>query len=396
MQKSQVNEQNILSPISRDSLPEVPCDSSVQQREDQANRQDACAEPGSCAQESDGAMGERASRHATHSPNPGAIRRSSKSENIIQFPVDAVFVSGKQLRTTSIKVSEAFGKLHKNVIQKLESLDCSDEFASANFSADETLIDIGNGAKRTSKIYEMTKDGFMFLVMGFTGKKAAQVKEAYIKTFNLMAERIFATKSSNLKTKTALPNGLTLDQCDAIKALVKARAESCPKEKQGAAAIKCWSSIKSKFGCSYKEIAPEHFTEALSLVARIELEGEYLPAGTPELPPIDVAAVFKDCYNNGRKVNIPANIQKLMAQKSVALAIEAHDYLNEHLAMVVADSPSSMEDAINGVTLGKALAYKRHTELSWIASQAANMRAMALDLEARIRSECVTRPLISA
>lgn len=310
---------------------------------------------------------------------------------IIPFiPQDAIIFSQEQVRTTSQKVAEAFGKQHKHVADKLRTIECSEQFLTANFSAVK-FSHRGN----EYDAWEMTKDGFMFLVMGFTGKKAARIKEAFINAFNAMAEQI-CSQANNLKTKTALPNGLTLDQCDAIKALVKARAESCPKEKQGAAAIKCWSSIKSKFGCSYKEIAPEHFTEALSLVARIELEGEYLPAGTPDLPPIDVAAVFKDCYNNGRKVSIPSNIQKLMAQKSVALAIEAHDYLNEHLAMVVADSPSSMEDAINGVTLGKALAYKRHTELSWIANQAANMRAMAMDLEARIRSECVTRPLISA
>lgn len=32
----------------------------------------------------------------------------------------------------------------------------------------------------------MTKDGFVFLVMGFTGKKAAAFKEAYIAEFNRM------------------------------------------------------------------------------------------------------------------------------------------------------------------------------------------------------------------
>ncbi|WP_141097260.1 Rha family transcriptional regulator, partial [Vibrio parahaemolyticus] len=38
--------------------------------------------------------------------------------------------------------------------------------------------------------YQMTKDGFMYLVMGFTGKKAAIIKEAYINAFNLMAEKL--------------------------------------------------------------------------------------------------------------------------------------------------------------------------------------------------------------
>lgn len=36
----------------------------------------------------------------------------------------------------------------------------------------------------------MTRDGFTMLVMGFTGKKAAQFKEMYIKRFNEMEQTI--------------------------------------------------------------------------------------------------------------------------------------------------------------------------------------------------------------
>lgn len=104
---------------------------------------------------------------------------------------DAVFIQDHQVKTTSLKVAEVFGKQHKNVIQKIESLDCSPEFASANFSAHVQTIEIGNGATRESKYYEMTKDGFIFLVMGFTGAAAAKIKEAYINTFNQMAAMLY-------------------------------------------------------------------------------------------------------------------------------------------------------------------------------------------------------------
>jgi hypothetical protein len=40
-------------------------------------------------------------------------------------------------------------------------------------------------------MYEMTKDGFIFLVMGYTGAKAAQIKEAYIHAFNHMADILY-------------------------------------------------------------------------------------------------------------------------------------------------------------------------------------------------------------
>lgn len=77
-----------------------------------------------------------------------------------------------------------------------------------------------------------------------------------------------------------LPNGLTGDQQDAIKALVKARVEELPENKRAKAAITCWSSLKSKFGCTYKEISPEQFTDAVSLIARVVLEGEWMGKST--------------------------------------------------------------------------------------------------------------------
>jgi hypothetical protein len=49
---------------------------------------------------------------------------------------------------------------------------------------------------------------------------------------------------------------------------------------------------KANLDAPYKEIAPEQFVDALGLVARIELEGEYIPAKS-DLPPIDVGKVIE-------------------------------------------------------------------------------------------------------
>ena len=48
-------------------------------------------------------------------------------------------------------------------------------------------------------MFKMTKDGFIFLVMGFTGKAAAQIKEAYINAFNWMAEQLIKMQHSYMK-----------------------------------------------------------------------------------------------------------------------------------------------------------------------------------------------------
>lgn len=101
----------------------------------------------------------------------------------------AVVESGA-LMTTSVKVAEAFGKRHDNVLRKLESLECSSDFHHLNFEEMIQTIDIGKGTKRESKVWNMTKDGFIFLVMGFTGAKAAAIKEAYIAEFNRMADAL--------------------------------------------------------------------------------------------------------------------------------------------------------------------------------------------------------------
>ncbi|EDV7106927.1 transcriptional regulator [Salmonella enterica subsp. enterica] len=84
--------------------------------------------------------------------------------------------------TTSVAISEFFGKRHDNVIQKIKLLDCSAEFTALNFKVSEYTDSTG----RKLPMYQITKNGFVFLVMGFTGKKAAAFKEAYIAEFDRM------------------------------------------------------------------------------------------------------------------------------------------------------------------------------------------------------------------
>lgn len=103
-----------------------------------------------------------------------------------------VAVENEHAVTTSLRVAEVFGKQHKDVLKAVKSLDCSEDFHKRNFALMQKSIKIGNGAERKSPMYYITRDGFMFLVMGFTGKTAAKWKEAYIKAFNEMEAKIRA------------------------------------------------------------------------------------------------------------------------------------------------------------------------------------------------------------
>ncbi|EDQ2390367.1 Rha family transcriptional regulator [Salmonella enterica subsp. enterica] len=96
--------------------------------------------------------------------------------------------------TTSIAVANFFGKHHKDVLKKIRMLECSPTFTTANFCAVAITTQAGFDERET-EAYEMTKDGFVFLVMGFTGKKAAAFKEAYIAEFNRMEEEIRQQKN---------------------------------------------------------------------------------------------------------------------------------------------------------------------------------------------------------
>lgn len=106
-------------------------------------------------------------------------------------PSEIISLHQGQPVTTSLKVAEVFGKRHSHVLRAIESLECPSEFTSAHFWAHEEIIQAG-AVKRASKFYEMTKDGFMLLVMGFTGKPAMATKIAFINAFNWMAEQLAA------------------------------------------------------------------------------------------------------------------------------------------------------------------------------------------------------------
>lgn len=125
--------------------------------------------------------------------------------NAISTESPKVFFKDGRLVTTSQSIADYFDKQHKHILAKIDALDCSPEFTSANFSADVQTIGIGNGAERETRCFLITKDGFMFLVMGFTGKKAARLKEAYIAKFNHMEAELQGKNSSQKKSVQIAP-----------------------------------------------------------------------------------------------------------------------------------------------------------------------------------------------
>ena len=83
--------------------------------------------------------------------------------------------------TTSLMISSVFEKRHDSVLRDIKELSCSEEFILHNF----VEISYKDSMSREQRAYEITKDGFSFLVMGYSGVKASQFKETFIKEFNI-------------------------------------------------------------------------------------------------------------------------------------------------------------------------------------------------------------------
>lgn len=106
---------------------------------------------------------------------------------MVNYKEPLVRVSGgDRLITTSLAVSQHFGKKHLHVLEAIRNLDCTQEFNESNFRS----ITYTDGRGRQKPAYEITRDGFMFLCMGFTGKAAARWKERYITAFNALEQSL--------------------------------------------------------------------------------------------------------------------------------------------------------------------------------------------------------------
>lgn len=201
-----------------------------------------------------------------------------------------VQIQNNQTVTTSEFIAKAFNKNHKDVLRKIDEIltQVPDFFGKRNFTPTEKHTKNNLGFDVVNRSYELTKDGFMLLVMGFTGKQAMQIKIAYIEAFNAMAAQLqqrmsnqdlgdilsecFADTQQRQHNTPALPQNLTSQQQSEVKKFHRQLVQAVPKEQQAKLALTLWSSVKSKFGVSYKQVPTEQYTEILSLMARVAVE----------------------------------------------------------------------------------------------------------------------------
>lgn len=97
-----------------------------------------------------------------------------------------VSIQDGKVVTSSLQVAKYFEKEHRHVLRDIRDIDCSSKFKESNFGLSFYIRELQGRGQHKYPMYYMTKDGFTFLVMGFTGKQAAKFKEDYINAFNKM------------------------------------------------------------------------------------------------------------------------------------------------------------------------------------------------------------------
>lgn len=111
--------------------------------------------------------------------------------NLNLEPIELVSLAGDQLMTDSLRVARHFRKQHRDVLRAIDRIECSPGFRQRNFAQTVSYRENPSGGRAIkSRVITMTKDGFMFLALGFTGREAAAIREAYIGAFNAMSEQL--------------------------------------------------------------------------------------------------------------------------------------------------------------------------------------------------------------
>jgi len=91
---------------------------------------------------------------------------------------------------SSVKVAERFGKRHDDVLRAIRNLTkgLCEEYRLRNFAECFKINELANGKKEP--FYNLTRDGFSLLVMGFTGKEALAWKVRFLEAFNAMEKAL--------------------------------------------------------------------------------------------------------------------------------------------------------------------------------------------------------------
>lgn len=124
--------------------------------------------------------------------------------NSISAVIPEVITRNNLAITTSMSVANYFQKSHDDIMKRIRAVmfGCPPSYHVVNFNK----VNHEAGIMRKMPMFELTRDAFMLIVMVFTGKRAARLKEAYIAKFNAMEVEL-----SHRPAAPVVPAGVDLD-----------------------------------------------------------------------------------------------------------------------------------------------------------------------------------------
>jgi Rha family phage regulatory protein len=118
------------------------------------------------------------SESARCSISTGILRKVYKMNALVK-------ILNNQVITDTTMIAVVFGKKHCDVMRAVQQLDLPEDFGKRNFA-----LSSYHAGTRDYPMYEITRDGFTLLAMGFIGKKAMEWKIKYINAFNTMEKAL--------------------------------------------------------------------------------------------------------------------------------------------------------------------------------------------------------------
>lgn len=188
------------------------------------------------------------------------------------FQLPLVSLINNRPSTTSLTIAEYFGKEHKNVLADIRSLiaQCPNNFTELNFQPSEYSDPTG----RKLPMFHVFFDGFIILVMGYTGKRALQMKLAYIEAFNAMKARLEEKISFNPKSP------INESQIATLRAILKSRLESHAKNHGHLMSLygMAWKQFNSHFDLGkFTDLRQEKMIEAVEFLISYQVLDEKAP-----------------------------------------------------------------------------------------------------------------------
>jgi Rha family phage regulatory protein len=151
--------------------------------------------------------------------------------NVERQPV--VSIQGGEVFANSRDVAAFFGKRHDDVLRAIGGLLAAEpNLCLRNFTETSVLVEMPQGGTRPSRAFNMNRDGFTLMAMGFTGNTALKWKLRYIEAFNALEAELRnqpAVDPMKMLNDPSSMRGLLLNYADKVLVLEGEKAALQPK-----------------------------------------------------------------------------------------------------------------------------------------------------------------------